>query len=423
MHQLDAALAVIGAVVVAIGLLSNRIKRSLLQESMLAVLAGVAVGPYGLDWLDLAEWGAENAILKEAARLTLAIALMGVALRIRREAIRVLWQPVAILLTLVMIGMWAASSVLASGMLSLSLWAAVLIGAVLTPTDPVVASAIVTGRFASEKLPLRLRQSISFESGANDGLAYAFVLLPALVIAGPQGSAWTEWLVDAILLGIFGATTVGVLFGYAAAKLLVLAERRRTIERLSLLSYTIALAGLTLGIATLLRTNALISVFVAGLVVNLLTPQPEEHEEAEMQETVAKLFTLPMFVIFGVALPIGDWLRLGWPLLLFAALVLLFRRAPIVALLSPILRRWLNRSDLAYLGWFGPIGIAAIYYAALAREHVADPLVWHAASAVIFGSIVVHGITAAPFTRVYARRRGGPPRGTAGMKERGDELD
>lgn len=89
-----------------------------------------------------------------------------------------------------------------------------------------------------------------------------------------------------------------------------------------------------------------------------------------------------MFVIFGIALPISDWVRLGWPLLALAVLILLVRRPPVVALIRPALRGRLNARDIAYLGWFGPVGIAAIYYATLARAHVGDALIWHAASAI-----------------------------------------
>jgi NhaP-type Na+/H+ or K+/H+ antiporter len=409
MEQLNVALAVTGAVIMLVALLSNPIKKSLLQEPTIAVLAGLSVGPYALGWLDVARWGDENAVLEQAARLTLAIGLMGVALRLKQKSVKMLWRPVVFLLSVVMLGMWMVSSALAGSILGLSFWTALLLGAVITPTDPVVASAIVTGKFAKQNLPLRVRDSISFESGANDGLAYAFVMLPVLMVSHPPGEALGSWLVDTLLVGVVVASVIGCLVGYAAAKLLSFAESHRSVEVTSLLGYTIAFSLFTLGAAELLGADALISVFLAGLVFNLCADRSEEHEETHIQEAVAKLFTLPMFVIFGAALPLAEWGRLGWPLLALAALVLLLRRPPIVAASVPALRRMLNRQDAAYLGWFGPIGIAAIYYAASASSHVHDPIIWHASSALIFASIVVHGVTAAPFTRLYARRAGSPP--------------
>lgn len=406
MEQLNIALAVTGAVVFLVGLLSRPIKKSLLQEPTIAVLVGIAVGPYGLGWLDVAKWGDENSVLEQAARITLAIGLMGVALRLSATSVRAFWRPVALLLTVGMAGMWLASSALAGWLLGLPFWTALLLGAVISPTDPVVASSIVTGPFAKEHLPLRLRDTISFESGANDGLAYAFVMLPILTIGHSGGAAWGRWIVESLLIGVVAASVVGALVGYAAAKLLAFAKRHDIVEKPSLLGYTVATSLFTLGAAELLGADALISVFLAGLVFNLCTERREEHEERHIQEAVAKLFTLPMFVIFGIALPFDEWLRLGWPRLALAVLVLLLRRPPVVGAVLPGLRGALSTRDAAYLGWFGPIGIAAIYYAAYARGHAHDPLIWHAASALIFASILVHGMTAAPFTRLYAARRG-----------------
>ena len=404
MVDLNLALAVLGAVIVAIGLLSVPIKRSVLQEPVVAVLVGIVVGPYVLDWIDLARWGDENTVLEQSARLTLAIALMGVALRISRPSFAALWRPVAVLLTVVMLGMWLVSSALAAGLLGLSLWVALLLGAVITPTDPVVASTIVSGRFAHEHLPLRVRDAISLEAGANDGLAYLLVFLPVLVLLGGPDTAWTSWLVEGLVIGVLLAAVIGVAVGLTAAKLLNVAERSQTIEPPSLLGYSVAFTLFTLGVSSLLGADALISVFLAGLIFNVSVGQREEHEEKQIQEAAAKLFTLPMFILFGAALPFAEWLNLGWPLLALVVGVLLLRRPPIVGALFPALRRALNPRDTAYVAWFGPIGIAAIYYATFAHARLDEPLIWHVASAVVFASIVIHGATAAPLTRWYARR-------------------
>jgi sodium/hydrogen antiporter len=409
MQQLNTGLAVCGAVIVVVALLSNPIKKSPLQEPLIAALVGLAVGPYGLHWLDVARWGEQNAILEQAARLTLAIGLMGVALRLNRDSVRVLWRPVALLLSLGTLGTWLASAAVAGWILDLPFWPALLLGAAITPTDPVVASSIVTGKFAVAHLPARVRDAISFESGANDGLAYMFVMLPILMMQNEPLTAWTRWLLESLALGVLAAAALGAIVGYAAAKLLAAADRLGIIEQISLLGYTVAFSMFTLGLAAILKMDALISVFVAGLVFNLCTQRDEEHQERHIQEAVAKLFTLPMFVIFGAALPIAGWVELGWPLAGLTVLVLLLRRPPVIAALSPWLRRQLNGSDVAFVAWFGPIGIAAIFYAALARSHVHDPVIWHAASAVVFASILAHGVTAAPLTRLYARHPGPVP--------------
>ncbi|WP_150303632.1 cation:proton antiporter domain-containing protein [Pseudomonas saliphila] len=421
MQQLNLALAVMGATAVGIALMSSALKRSPVTESILAVAVGIAVGPYGLALLDLAEWGEETAILEQASRLTLAIGLMGVALRIKRDSLKVLWRPMMVLLTIAMLAMWLASSLLAGWLLGLPLWAALLFGAVVTPTDPVVASTIVTGTFAKKHLPLRIRDGLSLESGANDGLAYLFVMLPIFMLTVAPGEAWSKWLLESVLVGVVFASALGCVIGFCAARLLSLAERHRLVDNTSLLGYSVAFSLFTLGFAELLGADAIISVFLAGLTFNLVSDKNDEHEEEKIQEGVAKLFTLPMFVIFGIALPFAEWIELGWPLLVLTLLILILRRPPILLMLYPALRHYWATPDVRFIGWFGPIGIAAIYYANLAHKHMDQPVFWHAGSAIVFASILVHGITAAPLTRLYARHAGVPPEGARVLSRSDDE--
>jgi sodium/hydrogen antiporter len=102
--------------------------------------------------------------------------------------------------------------------------------------------------------------------------------------------------------------------------------------------------------------------------------------------------------------PLAAWAELGWPLLALCLLVLLLRRMPVIALLAPALGPRLDRRDVAFLAWFGPIGVAAIYYAAAALRHSGEAVVWQATSAIVLASIVAHGLSAAPLTRRYGER-------------------
>jgi sodium/hydrogen antiporter len=404
MTQLDIALALTGATVLAVGLYSQAIKRTPVQEPLVATLVGIAAGPALLSWLDVAEWGDPLRILEEAARLTLAVALMAVALRLRRADLKRYWRPGAWLATLGMVGMWLAATVIVWAILPVPLWLAALIGAVIAPTDPVVASAIVTGPFARDHLPEHLRATLSMESGANDGLAYGLVMLPVLLHLAPA-DAWSRWLLESLVVGVGAAIVLGVALGIAAARLLHWAHARGLMESYSYLSFTVALSLFTLGAATLVGAESLISVFAAGLAFDFAADTGEKHEEESVQEAISKLFTLPLFVIFGAALPFAEWLSLGWPLAALALLVLLLRRLPVLALMAPLLRPTLDWRDAAFLGWFGPLGAAAIFYAAFSARHTGEAVVWHAASALVLASIIAHGVTAAPFTRLYARGR------------------
>jgi len=119
---------------------------------------------------------------------------------------------------------------------------------------------------------------------------------------------------------------------------------------------------------------------------------------------VKRLFEQPVFFILGMVLPIGGWIQLGWPLVAFCVAVLFVRRLPWIALLSRFLSLLRARDDVLFVGWFGPIGIAALYYSLIAEHRLAEPAVFHAVSAVIVTSVVVHGVTATPGAKAFRRR-------------------
>ncbi len=407
MSQLYIAIAVTAAVLLTVGFLSNALKRRGIQEPLAAVLVGVAVGPVGLGWLSADEWGADQLlVIEEAARITLAIGLMGVALRIERGSLSALARPAVILLTFGLVGMWAMPALAVSVVASVPIWIAVLIGAAVTPTDPVVASSIVSGNIATESLPRRLRDLISLESGANDGLASAFVILPVLVLQSSVADSIANWIVHSLILDTLGALASGAAIGFASARLMVFAEKRKYVEQPSLLGYSLAFTMLTLALVTIAGMHALLAVFTAGLVFNMNTPSREEHVERNVQEAAAKLLTLPMFVLFGVVLPIDGMVALGWALPVLILLILVARRPPVVLALGPLLGQKLDRNDIMFLAWNGPIGVAAIYYAANAARQLGEPIIWHITASIVLGSIVVHGVTAKPTTLLYRRLNG-----------------
>ncbi|QDT14322.1 cation:proton antiporter domain-containing protein [Alienimonas californiensis] len=424
--DLDLPLLLGGAVVMAIAAFHGRITRTPgTSGPLLALLAGVAVGPIGLGWFDPADWGEPAEGMRPAALLTLAIGLTGVALRLPRRC--VLSGPhlrtLGTLLGPVMLAMWGASAFCAWAVLGLDGWAAALVGAAVVPTDPVLASAVVSGDFARKHLPGRLRHAISAESGANDGLAVPLVALAAAGLAGSLAAGsevnwagWGDWFVEAVLREAVGAALVGAACGGAAAALLRWSERSHDTDETGLLAFALALTLAVLGAAGLLGVSGPLAVFFAGLTLAWQERNDDRREEGEIQDAVNQFFLLPVFGLLGAALPWGDWAAFGWRGPAFAAALLLVRRPPWVWLLGrfvpaalPDLRE--NR-DRLFAGWFGPIGVAALYYAA---EYHADlPALWPAVTLAVTGSVLAHGATAAPLTRRYdAGHRDGPVATTA----------
>ena len=410
MVEINIALVAVGAVVLVVGLLSNLFRSSFISTPMVALLAGILLGPTMFGLLVPADWGSqEGTILEQATRLTLAISLMGVALRLPERFPFRDWRSMAVLLGLVMPFMWLASGLLVYLILGLPLLAALLVGAVITPTDPVVSSTIVTGNVAEENLPGRLRHTLSAESGANDGLAYPFVFLPILLLARPPGEAWTHWVTHTLVWEVGGAVLFGALVGYGAGQLLEWSEHKDAIEESFFLVYTIALALVVLGAAKLLGSDGILAVFVAGLGFDFAV-KGDREQQRRVQEASTRFFILPIFVLLGLTIPWEGWADLGWggPILVVA--VLLLRRLPAVLALNPLMRGVRGGANALFLGWFGPIGVAALYYANLSLRETGIEAAWTVGSLVICASILAHGLTAAPLTKLYGRHAQSKPR-------------
>src|SRR5690625_5127470 len=209
MSELYIAFAVIGAAVLLLALVSRPIEETPLSPPLLLMLIGVVIGPAGFDLLDPSRWGDPFLIMEEAATVTLAISVMGIALRLPRGFVIREYRVLIALLGFAMPLMWLSTSLLTHLSLGIPLLVALVIGAAVTPTDPVVASAIVTGRVARTNLPKRVRHGISAESGANDGLAYPYVILPIFLLTGTDDAVFGDWLLHIVLLEVGGGILIG----------------------------------------------------------------------------------------------------------------------------------------------------------------------------------------------------------------------
>ncbi len=405
MNVLYVSLAAVGGLLLLLGMLGGILKeRTPVSEPLIALIAGVLMGPGAFSLLDLADIGNQTLILEEAALVTLGVALVGVALRLPVGYASRNWRLLLVLLGIVMPLMWIAGGLLVYLIVGVPFWVAALIGAIVTPTDPVVASSIVAGGVAERNLPAKLRHAISSESGFNDGLALPFVVLPVLVLTEPPGEAFSHWLTRTVLLEIIAGAVLAALMGYLAGKTLRWAERKETMERTSLLIISLALSLTVLGVTELLHLNGVLAAFVAGIVFNFAGSSDAKESQEEIQEAISRFFDLPIFVLLGMALPWQGWLDLGWrgPLLVVA--VLLLRRLPAVLALRPLLGPLRGQAkDVLFLGWFGPIGAAALYYAAFSFRETGIEEAWVVGSLVICASVVIHGVTATPLTKLYGR--------------------
>jgi NhaP-type Na+/H+ or K+/H+ antiporter len=398
-----------GALTLALALGAAVLRRRVrvVSEPMLATALGVALGPVGLGLVDLGTLGEPLVVVEQTARLTLGVAVVATALRLPSGYVRRHARTLALLLGPTMLLMWAASGLLAWAALDLGLWTALLVGAALTPTDPVLAGTTVAGPMAEENVPARVRHAVSAEAGANDGAAYLLVFLPLLVLTLPPVEALATWALHVALWEVAAAVALGYALGWSVGQAQDWLEDRGLEEQTSALTGTLALTAVALAGVRLLGSDGVLAAFAAGLGFNRAARRPEEEEQADVQEAVNRLFAVPAFVVFGLALPWADWAAFGWgKLLALAVLVLALRRLPAVFALRRRLPPLRHRADALFVGWFGPVGVAAVFYAALAAHRLGDATVWTVVSFVVLASVVVFGVTSTPLTLLYGRRYG-----------------
>lgn len=405
MSAVDTGLVVAGVTLLLVALLSAMLPRLLLTGVLPALVAGVVLGPDAAGVVDPAAWtGDSRRLLEEVARVTLAVSLVGAGLALTRADLRRNLARVGSLLSAGMVGMWLFTSLGAWLLLDLPGWSALLLGAIVTPTDPVVASTLVTGRMAQANVPRRLRASLLAESGGNDGLALPFVALAGLMATLPASDALADWSVEA-LRGVGVGVGVGLALGWVTGRLAEMLVVRGEIEESGLLGLGIALALTALGVTHLAGGSGILACFAAGLAFSAVLEKHVREELGNVQEALTRFLTLPLFLLLGAMLPWGDWRALGWSGVAFAAWALLVRRpVPVMAALA---RSSLPARERMWLAWSGPIGAAAVYFALHAGEYGADGYgtVYAAALLAVCASVVAHSLTATPAVRWVAGRR------------------
>lgn len=397
--MLNVLLTVVGALGLVVAALSGPLRRVPLSAPLLALLTGMVLGPEVLGAVDLPTVVEGHKELHEASRVLLAVSVMAVALRYPFREVRARARPLLVLLIVAMAGMALLTTLVSAAVLGLGLGTAALLGAALCPTDPVLASSVVTGEPAEKGITARTRQLLSLESGANDGLALPLVLA-AVAIAGPLTG--TRALTES-LWQVLGALALGVAAGWLGGKVLRVAERSGSISPGPLLVYTLLLALFVLGASGLLRLDGVLAVFVSGLAFNAVSSVDERASENKIDEAVNRFLVLPLFALLGAMIPWREWGELGWWRGILLVLgVLLVRRLPVLlALKRPLSLSW---RDAVFLGWFGPIGVSALFYLTMEAHRLgAAPGILAAGTLVIVASTVVHGVTTAPGMVLYRR--------------------
>jgi NhaP-type Na+/H+ or K+/H+ antiporter len=302
------------ALLLVLGATSGLVNAKLwVSEPLVCAAFGVALGPFGAGLLRLDATADPQAhdFLREAARFTLAIAVLAAALRLPRGWLGSRWRGLAVALGPGMLLMWAAGAAVTYWCLDLPKLICLLVGAIIAPTDPVLSAPVVSGELARWAVPSDLRDAITAESSINDGLAGPFVALPIalLTVAGGIGPALGTWALHAVLWQVGSAVVVGAAGGWIASRLLRWANRLEA-DRPSLLTIALALATLT-GLQAI-GGSGVLGAFIAGAVLNELHQDEYQEHQEHFNEAITRFFDLPIMILLGVAAPWHAWISMGW---------------------------------------------------------------------------------------------------------------
>lgn len=425
------ACVAIGLLLLLMALLGSLLKRLPLTAALIYLLAGVGLGPYGLKLIRVDPLQ-HSALLERLTEVAVILSLFSAGLKLRSPLHSPRWGPPVRLATLSMV-VTVGLVALAGVQMGLPLGAAVLLGAVLAPTDPVLASDVQVEHAEDRD---RLRFSLTGEAGLNDGTAFPFVML-GLGLLGLHnlGENGWRWIAIDLLWAAAGGVGIGSLLGWLVATL-ALRLRRAYREVVGLDDFlALGLIALSYGLALLAHTYGFLAVFAAGLALRRVERQssgetiPDEVLHASTVAGESDLATDPekapahmaqAVLVFNEHLErIGE---VGLVVLLGA--MLSFHHLPqeamwFVPLLFLVIRPISVAIGLAgsrvsshqrrLMGWFGVRGIGSLYYLMYALQHglageAAERLVW-VTFTVVLTSIVVHGISVTPLMEHYSKRR------------------
>lgn len=313
----------------------------------------------------------------------------------RRIPIRLLL--VGLPLTMILgtvIGIWMFDDV--------GLWAIVLMALILSPTDAALGQAVVK----SEGVPAEIRQSISVESGLNDGIALPPILIAMALLgaeAGGHEGAWLGFVTKQVTLGPIVGLAVGWIGGMLMQKASDKGWTEETFQRLSALPIAI----LAFAFAESVEGNGFIAAFVAGLgFTRAITSEHVQHQVQEFGETEGMQLILVIFLIFGLAMVPAAVPHWGLSELVYALLSLTVLRMVPVAISLAGLK--LDLPTIAFIGWFGPRGIASVLYLLMAVAAIGiegHETIMSVIVLTITISVFAHGVTATPLSNRYGASR------------------
>lgn len=394
MEETTLLIAAIAAFIIGFGIVSGRLQKTVITAPMVFTLFGLLISSA---MLDLAETDIGGELINLIAEFTLILVLFTDASRIDLKLLRREHDiPVRLLAIGLPLTIIAGALVAAVLFNFVTIWEAFILAVILAPTDAALGQAVVS----SPKVPVRIRQALNVESGLNDGIALPFLLFFIAAAGASETLATGYWIrvgAGQIILG----PIAGIAVGYLGGKLINWAEEKNWMANSFQRLAALGLALLAYSLAEVIGGNGFIAAFCAGLVLGNLF-RDVCHRLYEFAEAEGALLMLLTFMIFGaIMVPVG-LAHFNWTIALYAVLSLTVIR--IIPVAISLIGMKLQTQTIAFLGWFGPRGIASIIYGLLIVEEEAlqgrDTIMAVMIVTVLF-SILAHGVTAVPWANHY----------------------
>ena len=398
-HSLNvSALVVMSGCIAVWGVLAARLERVSVSAPTALVVLGLASthGPITLTHLHL-----HSSTIRSVAEVTLALVLFADASRVNGRALLadrgVPTRLLAIGLPLTIGFGTAAGAVLLN---RTGLWVAALVAAIVAPTDAALGASIIQ----DPRVPVRVRRTLNVESGLNDGIATPFV---NLFLAGALASELVRTPgVGRASVDLLGGAGIGAAVGLAGAIALAWSRRHRWSSEASRTLAVLAIAVLAYSASLLAGTNGFVAAFVAGVAYGSATPP--HLVENRFCEEAGTLLSLLVWFAFGAVMLVPGLEAVGWREVVFALLAIsVVRMVPVAISLTG---SGLDRATVAFIGWFGPRGLASVVFGLLAVDSLAPAdanVVLGTVTMTVALSVVLHGATASPLARRYGARASG----------------